>query len=52
MIPSPKVPHDFPQINLEMNDNVSDIQTINAIRQIEAMVLEIDKQTAREEGQK
>ncbi|WP_413400974.1 efflux RND transporter permease subunit [Pseudoalteromonas sp. KJ71-7] len=52
MIPSPKVPHDFPQINLEMNDNVSDVQTINAIRQIEAMVLEIDKQTAREEGQK
>ncbi|MFP3449761.1 hypothetical protein, partial [Pseudomonas sp. SIMBA_067] len=35
-----------------MNDNVSDIQTINAIRQIETMVLEIDKQTAREEGQK
>jgi multidrug efflux pump subunit AcrB len=52
MIPSPKVPHDFPQINLEMNDNVSDIQTINAIRQIEAIVLEINKQTAREEGQK
>ncbi len=52
MIPSPKVPHDFPQINVEMNDNVSDIQTINAIRQIEAMVLEVDKQTAREDGHK
>ncbi|MBB1355167.1 efflux RND transporter permease subunit, partial [Pseudoalteromonas sp. SR45-5] len=25
----PKIPHDYPQINLEMNDNVSDIQTIN-----------------------
>ena len=52
MIPSPKVPHDFPQINVKMNDNVSDIQTINAIRQIEAMVLAIDKQTESAEGQK
>lgn len=52
MIPAPKVPHDFPQINLEMNDNVSDIQTINAIREIEAMVMDIDKQTEREFGTK
>lgn len=52
MIPSPKVPHDFPQINLEMNDNVSDIQTINAIREIEAMVLEVDAQTERDFGKK
>ena len=51
-IPSPKVPHDFPQINIEMNDNVSDIQTINAIREIEAMVLEVDKETERQTGQK
>ena len=51
-VPTPKVPHDFPQINLEMNDNASDIQTINAIREIEAMVLNVDKQTEREFGQK
>ena len=51
-IPSPKVPHDFPQINIEMNDNVSDIQTINAIREIEAMVLEVDNETERQTGQK
>ena len=48
----PKIPHDYPQINLEMNDNVSDIQTIDAIREIEAMVLAVDKETAREYGQK
>lgn len=48
----PKIPHDFPQINLEMNDNVSDQQTIDAIREIEAMVIAIDKDTEREYGQK
>ncbi|MBB1432801.1 efflux RND transporter permease subunit [Pseudoalteromonas sp. SG43-6] len=48
----PKIPHDYPQINLEMNDNVSDIQTIEAIREIEAMVIAVDKETEREYGQK
>ena len=51
-VPTPKVPHDFPQIQLEMNENVSDLQTIEAIREIEAMVIEVDKQTEREFGQK
>jgi multidrug efflux pump subunit AcrB len=51
-IPSPKVPHDFPQINVEMNDNVSDMQTIDAIKRIEAMVLRVDEETEREFGQK
>jgi multidrug efflux pump subunit AcrB len=48
----PKIPHDYPQINLEMNDNVSDMQTINAIREIEAMVIAIDEDTERKYGQK
>ncbi|MBB1326735.1 efflux RND transporter permease subunit [Pseudoalteromonas sp. SR45-1] len=48
----PKIPHDYPQINLEMNDNISDIQTINAIREIEAMVIAIDEDTERKYGQK
>ncbi|HDY90998.1 MAG TPA: efflux RND transporter permease subunit [Pseudoalteromonas sp.] len=48
----PKIPHDYPQINLEMNDNVSDIQTINTIREIEAMVIAIDEDTERKYGQK
>jgi len=48
----PKIPHDYPQINLEMNDNVSDIQTISAIREIEAMVIAIDEDTERKYGQK
>ncbi|MEM0515669.1 efflux RND transporter permease subunit [Pseudoalteromonas sp. YIC-827] len=52
MVPTPKVPHDFPQIRVEMNDNASDIQTINAIQKIEAMVLDVDKQIEQEFGQK
>ncbi|TMP03292.1 acriflavin resistance protein [Pseudoalteromonas sp. S3178] len=51
-VPTPKVPHDFPQIQVEMNDNVSDLQTIAAIREIEAMVLRVDEETEREFGQK
>ncbi|URQ90337.1 efflux RND transporter permease subunit [Pseudoalteromonas sp. SCSIO 43101] len=52
VVPTPKVPHDFPQIRLEMNENASDIQTINAIRDIEAMVQKVDQETEREFGQK
>lgn len=51
-IPSPKVPHDFPQIQIEMNDNASDLQTIRAIQQVEKMVQEVDKQTEEEFGHK
>ncbi|WP_462156898.1 efflux RND transporter permease subunit [Pseudoalteromonas sp. GB56] len=52
MVPTPKVPHDFPQIRVEMNDNASDIQTINAIKQIESMVIDIDNKIEQEFGQK
>ncbi|WP_462146345.1 efflux RND transporter permease subunit [Pseudoalteromonas gelatinilytica] len=52
VVPTPKVPHDFPQIRLEMNENASDMQTINAIREIEAMVHKVDQETEREFGQK
>ena len=45
MVPTPKVPHDFPQINIEMNDNASDMQTIRAVQKIEAMVREVDRET-------
>lgn len=52
VVPTPKVPQDFPQIRLEMNENASDMQTINAIREIEAMVNKVDQETEREFGQK
>ena len=51
MVPTPKVPHDFPTIRITMNDNVSDMQTINALRSIESVITQIDKRTEAETGQ-
>ncbi|MDN3611941.1 efflux RND transporter permease subunit [Vibrio ostreicida] len=52
IIPSPKVPHDFPSIKLVMNDNVSSEQTIEALKLIESTVLTIDLEIEQETGQK
>ncbi|WP_440057010.1 efflux RND transporter permease subunit (plasmid) [Pseudoalteromonas sp. T1lg65] len=46
-----KVPHDFPTIQIEMNDTASDKQTIAALKSIEAVVLNIEKETEAEFGQ-
>ncbi len=51
-VPTPKVPHDFPSIRLEMNETVSDQQTIAALKTVERMVYEIDAETEVEYGQK
>jgi multidrug efflux pump subunit AcrB len=52
MVPTPKVPHDFPDIQIEMNETVSDLATIDALKTIERIVLEIDEQTkAENDGQ-
>ncbi|PKH85424.1 efflux RND transporter permease subunit [Colwellia sp. Bg11-28] len=50
-VPTPKVPHDFPVITLEMNDNVSDQQTIDALKAIESVVLQSDQRINNEFGQ-
>ena len=52
IIPSPKVPHDFPTIKLIMNDNVSSEQTIQALKIIETTVLNIDEEIEQQTGQK
>lgn len=52
IIPSPKVPHDFPSIKLVMNDNVSSEQTIQALKIIERTVLDIDQKIEQQTGQK
>ncbi|MDC5820464.1 efflux RND transporter permease subunit [Vibrio europaeus] len=52
IVPSPKVPHDFPSIKLVMNDNVSSEQTIEALKLIESTVLTIDQEIEQEMGQK
>jgi multidrug efflux pump subunit AcrB len=50
MIPAPKVPHDFPSINIEMNENVADLTTIEALKTIESMILDVDQKTTIEFG--
>lgn len=47
-VPNPKVPHDFPSIQIEMNDNISDQQTIEALKTIEAIVWKVEEQTKSE----
>lgn len=50
MVPTPKVPHDFPSVSIEMNETVSDATTINALRTIEKVILDIDKEIEQETG--
>lgn len=50
MVPNPKVPHDFPSINIEMNENVSDTATIRALQIIEQTIVQIDNEIEREHG--
>ena len=47
----PKIPHDFPAINLTMNDNASDEQTIAAMRSLEALVMSENKKIEQQYGQ-
>ena len=49
-IPMPSIPHDFPSISLEMNENVSEQQTLKAIKQLEQMISEVDQDIAAETG--
>jgi multidrug efflux pump subunit AcrB len=47
---SPKVASDFPSIKIEMNDNVSDETTLNALKTIEAMIYAVDANIVDEYG--
>lgn len=50
VVPNPKVPHDFPSINIEMSETVSDQQTIAALKIIEQVIIDVDKQITEEYG--
>ncbi|MCL9774147.1 efflux RND transporter permease subunit [Vibrio methylphosphonaticus] len=52
MIPSPKVPSDFPMITIEMNSNASDEQTIEALLTLERIVQEVNEEIEQEYGQR
>ncbi|MCE2030310.1 efflux RND transporter permease subunit [Sessilibacter corallicola] len=43
-IPIPQVPHDFPSIKIEMNENVSDEAIISALNEVEDIVWEVEKE--------
>jgi len=51
MVPNPKVPHDFPSVKIEMNENVSDMTTINALKIVEQTILDVEEQIIDEFGQ-
>ncbi|MAE58708.1 MAG: acriflavin resistance protein [Halobacteriovorax sp.] len=50
MVPNPKVPHDFPSVKIEMNENVSDLTTINALKIVENTILNVEQQIIDEFG--
>lgn len=50
MVPNPKVPHDFPSISVEMNENVSDSTTIDALKTIEQILLNEEQKIINEFG--
>ncbi len=50
MVPNPKVPHDFPSVSVEMNENVSDATTIDALKTIEQVLLNEEQKIINEFG--
>lgn len=50
VVASSKVPHDFPSIRIEMNENVSDTAVIDALKTIEHVVLQEEETIKREFG--
>ena len=49
-IPTPKVPHDFPSIAIEMNETVSDEMTIDALKTIEQVIWDTEEKIKQEFG--
>ncbi|KZN68219.1 hypothetical protein N473_07280 [Pseudoalteromonas luteoviolacea CPMOR-1] len=48
--PVPKVPHDYPSINIQMNHNVSEAQTLDAVAQIENVIKRVEQEIQAETG--
>ncbi|MBQ4837191.1 efflux RND transporter permease subunit [Pseudoalteromonas luteoviolacea] len=48
--PIPKVPHDYPSINIQMNHNVSEAQTLAAVAQIEDVIQRVERNIKAETG--
>ena len=50
-IPQPKIPHDFPEVRIEMTVSSSEQATLAAAQAVAQMMLDVDKQIERELGQ-
>jgi multidrug efflux pump subunit AcrB len=50
MVPTPKVPHDYPDVTFEMFETVSDDATIDALKTIEKVIMDVEQQTIAEYG--
>ena len=51
-IGQPKIPHDFPQVNIEMNIDASDKQTLQTVLTISNILNAVDEDIARKYGRK
>lgn len=50
MVPQGKVPHDFPSVRVEMNENVPDSAVLDALKIIEKTILDEDEKIKQEFG--
>ncbi|QTL34372.1 efflux RND transporter permease subunit [Pseudoalteromonas viridis] len=48
--PVPKVPHDYPSINIQMDHNVSEAQTLAAVEQIETLINQVEQNIQLQTG--
>jgi multidrug efflux pump subunit AcrB len=46
----PESPHDFPSIQIEMNDNIPDAQLISSLETIENMIIDVDREIESKYG--
>ncbi|BFM07724.1 efflux RND transporter permease subunit [Halioxenophilus aromaticivorans] len=50
VVPTPPVPHDFPSINIELSDNVSDSAIVDALVSVDEMVMAVEAETIEKFG--
>ncbi|TMO65437.1 acriflavin resistance protein [Pseudoalteromonas aurantia] len=50
-VANPKIPHDFPEITIEMNLSSSESATLQSAQKIETLILNVDKQIQEQYGQ-
>ena len=50
-VPTPAVPHDFPSIHIEMNENVSDTAIVDALTTIDNVVMSVENELIEKYGE-